>query len=372
MGTPENPRFLGIGKVVHPLASLMSRERVATLDGIRGVAILMVLAGHTAANYQPMGENLRRWLVAYANAGAGVRLFFVLSGYLITGLLLQEQAGSGRISLTGFYWRRGLRIFPAFYTYLLVVTVLNFWWPGGITLETWTAAATFTWNYALLWVRLPPEGYWNIGHLWTLALEQQFYLVWPVVLVCAGVRRSWWVALALFGWCPLARLGSYFLFPTERGLLGMMFHTGVDSLMAGCAAAILLQSPVVRGQLSAKGPAGAWVAGAWLLLLSPLAGEILHGFPIACGFTLDALAASWLIAWVHVSPVPVVKKILGQGLLPALGIISYSLYLWQQVFLSPTGPLANGHIILPWLGAGAAALMSYYLVEKTALRLKAH
>ena len=103
----------------------MSPDRSDPLDGLRGVAILWVLAGHIAQNYSPLDETARRWLTAFANARAGVRLFFVLSGYLITSLLLKEQASSGRISLPPFYRRRARRIFPAFYVYLLVLVVLS-------------------------------------------------------------------------------------------------------------------------------------------------------------------------------------------------------------------------------------------------------
>ena len=125
-----------------------AKDRVGTLDGIRGVAILMVLAGHSAQNYSPMAPSLRRWLTVFANSNGGVRLFFVLSGYLITQLLLQEFTRTGSIRLGRFYLRRALRIFPAFYAYLIAVAVVSFWDPQGVTVRTWLAAATFTWNYA--------------------------------------------------------------------------------------------------------------------------------------------------------------------------------------------------------------------------------
>jgi len=330
----------------------------------------MVVAGHAALNYQPMNEGLRRWLVAFSNSGLGVRLFFVLSGYLITSLLLQEHAKRGTISLRAFYLRRVLRIFPAFYTFLLTLTVLSLWIPSGLTPSTWTASATFTWNYAHTWVNPPPEGTWNLGHFWTLALEEQFYLLWPLTLRLAGIRRALYIAVALVIWCPLARLGTYFLFPAERGYVVMMFHTGSDSIMVGCAAALLMQFAPVRKKFARVASAGAWVAVGWMGVLSPLSGEMIRGFPIFAGITLDALASAWIILWArHALPLGI-EKLLGRGLLPALGTISYSLYLWQQLFLSPTGWLAAGRV-LPACGAAvAAACLSYWLIEKPALRLK--
>ena len=149
-----------------------------------------------------------------------------------------------------------------------------------------------------------------------------------------------------------------------------MFHTAADSLMAGCAVAILVQSEPVRMMLRHRGWSAALVAAVWLLLVSPLLGFYLRGFPVVAGITLDALAASCLIAWVHYAPSRIVNAGLGRGLLPALGVISYSLYLWQQIFLSPSGGLSSGHIVLPWLGAVTAAVLSYWLVEKPALQFK--
>ena len=347
----------------------MKPGRIPVLDGIRGIAILLVLAGHTAQNYQPLDESVRRWLSVFANPGAGVRLFFVLSGYLITQLLLEEQAATSTTSLRRFYGRRILRIFPAFYAYLLVALLVNAFRSAELAPGAWIAAGTFTWNYAFLWTSAPPVIYWDLGHLWTLAVEQQFYLVWPVLLLWLGPRRGLWLALALIAWCPVARVATYFLFPAQRGYIGMMFHTAADSIMAGCAMAILVQSEPVRALLR-RGSTWAAIATAWLLILSPVLGATLRGFPAVAGITLDALAAGWLIAWVHYAPSPLVTAGLGRGVLPALGVISYSLYLWQQLFLSPTGWLASGKTVLPWLCALTAAVASYRLVEKPVLRFK--
>jgi peptidoglycan/LPS O-acetylase OafA/YrhL len=204
-----------------------------------------------------------------------------------------------------------LRIFPAFFAYLLTITVLSSWQPMGVNRDTLIAAATFTWNYLAFWAT-PPSDIWPLGHLWTLALEQQFYLLWPVVLLLVGRRRAFWIAVGLMLWCPVARVGSYYLFPAQRGFLGMMFHTGVDSLMAGCAAALLLTSPTWREWLESRRP-GATITAltlTWLLLLSPLLSQLVRGFSVAFGLTLDAMAASFIVAWVHYAPTLRIQKVL--------------------------------------------------------------
>jgi peptidoglycan/LPS O-acetylase OafA/YrhL len=348
----------------------VTANRWAPLDGIRGIAILFVVAGHIAANYAPLDPVLRRWLVAFANAEAGVRLFFVLSGYLITTLLVREHLETGGISLKNFYYRRLLRIFPACYFYLAALVVFGFFRSTGVTPSSFTAAATFTWNYGFLWVSTEADGWWNFGHLWTLALEQQFYLLWPLVLIRVGLQRALTVALAIAVWSPIARVATYYLFPTQRGFVGAMLHTGMDSLMIGAAAALLLQREPWQQFLRSHARRGAAAAVIWLALLSPLAGEVRHGFPLVAGYTLDALAAAWLIACAHRTTIPGMARVLGSRALTWLGLISYSLYLWQQPFLSPRGPLQAGNFWWPLVCSFAVACFSYRVIEQPALRLK--
>jgi peptidoglycan/LPS O-acetylase OafA/YrhL len=348
--------------------------RIKNLDGLRGIAILMVLAGHVASNYQPLEPGLRRWLVALANSGGGVRLFFVLSGYLITKLLLVEWRRDRRISLRKFYRRRVVRIFPAYYAYLGVLALWAWWRPVDIGWRSWIAAATFTWNYSSRWIPADSGVPWELGHTWTLAMEQQFYLLWPVVLLLLGPRRAVWAALTLVVWCPLARVGSYYLFPDQRGALTLMFHTGSDSLMMGCAAALLAApggSASGMGWLRARGAAVAGWGAVWLLLISPVAGELIRGFPVALGYTLDAAAAAWIVVWSDLAPSPAASRLLGSRLLTGLGGLSYSLYLWQQPFLAPGGGLSRGRLLLPLAGALAAAGLSLWLIERPCLQWQA-
>lgn len=348
----------------------MSADRIRTLDGIRGVAILLVVAGHATQNLAGIPDEVRRWLVAFANPGAGVRLFFVLSGYLITMLLVNEQTTTGSISLGQFYWRRMLRIFPAFYCFLAALLVIELWRPAGHTVASFLTAGSFTWNYGFLWLRIPGDASWSTGHLWTLALEQQFYLLWPVLLVLLGRKKALWIAVALVFWCPFARVGSYLLFPDVRGYLGMMLHTGVDSIMMGCAAAILVQSPEFRNWIRENHGNLLRASLAWLLVISPVLTTLIRGSSIAFGFSGEAVAASALILALHHGPANAAGGVFARGVLPALGLISYSLYLWQQLFLSSerlTSPVA---LTLGLCGAVITATLSYIVIEKPPLRLK--
>lgn len=347
----------------------MADHRIRNLDGIRGIAIALVLAGHSVARLSISSGGPNKWCEAFANPGAGVRLFFVLSGYLITSILIKEKARTGSVSLRNFYLRRILRIFPAFYVFLVLLAILNWRWELGVDNASLAAAGTFTWNYAALWHQ-PPPGSWYVGHLWTLSLEQQFYLLWPATIATLGMRRSTIVAAGLIVWCPLARLATYALFPAQRGMTGMMFHTGIDSIMVGCAAALLVAQPQWASRLRQHRRVLLLCSLIWLALVSPVASVLIRGFGISAGFTGDAVAAAVLVACAHLAPPSWLSRVLGRGPLPFLGIISYSLYLWQQLYLGTAGPLGR----VPLTGALAlglvTALLSYLLVERPALRLK--
>ena len=168
------------------------------LDGVRGVAVLAVVLSHVN-RILPVswsGAEVRRvtdggWL--------GVDVFFVLSGFLITALLLDEQGLRGRISFGAFYMRRALRLLPALY-FMLVCYAIYTYWAGLPVTAMWqsTLGAVF---YVTNWLAiLKPEAIApGTGHLWSLAVEEQFYLVWPLLLTLAfGLnRRARWVIPAM-------------------------------------------------------------------------------------------------------------------------------------------------------------------------------
>jgi peptidoglycan/LPS O-acetylase OafA/YrhL len=148
-----------------------------SLDGLRAVSILLVILGHGVGTgksqldlHSPVLEKL-----FFSHSAIGVRTFFIISGFLITTLLLREKSNFGYISLPAFYTRRCLRILPAFFFYLLVIVVLDrtgfVQLPAGNLLY----AVTYTMNFN-------PNPYWYTGHFWSLSVEEQFYLLWPLAL----------------------------------------------------------------------------------------------------------------------------------------------------------------------------------------------
>ena len=140
------------------------------LDGLRAVAIIIVLISHYTINTRYEGV---------LGGDIGVEIFFVISGFLITSLLLKEQVNKGSISLKYFYIRRFLRIIPVAYLFLLTVYVLNRYLNLGVSLRSIILAGLFTTNIGIPGFRAHS---WYVGHFWSLSVEEQFYLTFPFLL----------------------------------------------------------------------------------------------------------------------------------------------------------------------------------------------
>ena len=155
-----------------PAASI---ARIPSLDGLRTLSIFLVIALHTIQRYAINHTVSTVWYGIF-NGSTGVLIFFVISGYLITRLLLNEHQKSGSISLRGFYLRRAMRILPPLYVYVAVLLILG--WAGrlAITKLDIVSALFFFHNYA-------PSSMWALEHFWSLSTEEQFYLIWPCILL---------------------------------------------------------------------------------------------------------------------------------------------------------------------------------------------
>jgi peptidoglycan/LPS O-acetylase OafA/YrhL len=167
-----------------------SPSKIPYLDGLRGYSILTVVIAHCLQSV-----HLPQWLMPakllFGNGVLGVDIFFAISGFLITTLLLREWQQSGSISLRAFYERRVARIFPAAYTYIAIIAVLAMIGVVQIRWDAFFAASFFTWNYGtLLNLFAGSKDIQLFNHFWSLSLEEQFYLLWPGCLLLFGPQRS--------------------------------------------------------------------------------------------------------------------------------------------------------------------------------------
>lgn len=335
--------------------------RIPSLDGLRGISILLVLLGHWA-----LSDHAPRWLTPFGHFGnIGVRFFFIISGLLITTLLLKERGRTGSISIRQFYLRRVFRIFPAAYFLILVIAIFAAW--GRIALRPGEVlyASIFLMNYhdfrALY-----------LGQLWSLAVEEQFYLFWPALLLLAGLRRSIRFAWVLVLTVPLLRAFMWYGLHASDTAMTKHFESVADALMLGCLLAVYFNTlgnwawyrrlqafPVVF----LGGAFGLVLAGNALFLVTP------GGFYV-WGQSLANVGTALVVDWAIRNPDVTAGRLLNARPLVLLGVLSYSLYLWQNPFL--LGSANSVWTSYPYnLGfAFAAALASYFLIEKPFLQLK--
>jgi peptidoglycan/LPS O-acetylase OafA/YrhL len=337
--------------------------RIPSLDGLRAVSIGMVILAHlSGTRFFPSLVTGRRDV-----GNIGVRIFFVISGFLITTLLLQELAEKGRVSLKLFYLRRSLRIFPCAYVYIGVAALLS--WTGFMALHSTDLlhAVTYTVNYQ----QLRP---WHTIHLWSLSVEEQFYLIWPVLLFLLGSKRGLQVAGAVLVLAPATRLVMWWLVPELRWSIGTAFQTNADALAAGCVLA------GVRAKLWSSSAYSRFQQSAAFLSI-PVLGVISGSFISYDRFPLSLVAAGIGMSILNLSialcidrcvrhHTDIVGRFLNWRPMVFIGVLSYSLYLWQEPFLNRLSNYPINWFPLNLVCVAAAALASYYLVERPFLDLR--
>jgi peptidoglycan/LPS O-acetylase OafA/YrhL len=314
-------------------------KRIPSLDGLRAVAISLVVLGHWAeVHYQS--------IVAGAFASLGRRIFFVLSGYLITTLMIKEYGKTSTIRLRRFYVRRAYRILPAAIAFMLPVFVI-FW--HDLRWYHMAAAMFYVVNFDFTHP-------WFIGHLWSISVQEQFYFLWPSVL------KKWYryrvtIPVVVIVFAPIYRVTCHFL--GLHGRADETFPAVADILAIGCLVAIFeTQIPTIKG----------WWAALMIcpVVLVPIHMGMLrfHTTPLLLLVWWPALHLS--IAGLLIHAVQKCYWVLNVEPVAWLGKISYGLYLWQQLFAYGSHPRPLYFVLL----AVGMATASYYLLEQPMLRLR--
>ncbi len=325
------------------------RARIPTLDGWRAVSISFVLLSHSASGFDTsVYEALRLF------GANGVLVFFAISGLLITKLLLEEADANGRIALRAFYVRRCFRILPVVLLYLAFLTI------SGLTRTPGELAASLFFYRNYLPFNL--AGIYTF-HFWSLAVEEQFYAFWPGLMRLTGNRFVWPTALTLslgtaaWRWAAVA----LHLIDTKSVPPGSRTDFTLDSMLMGALTACILHRTESRLWLRrALHPA------VWLCLAA--ATVALCVFTVPFGDFLKATTIPLLLAGTILNPDWPVSRLLEREPMCLLGRISYSVYIWQQMFLLPAwipnrlGPLQLFPFSL--LACLACASASYHWLEK--------
>ena len=335
--------------------------RIPSLDGFRGISIILVLLGHLVgtAGFPPSAAPIiHNGYLDVANLG--VRVFFVISGLLITLLLLRELEKTGRVSLRHFFFRRAFRILPAYIAFVVVTIVA---WRAGLVSLTGrdlAHALTFTVNY-------DASRSWGIGHLWSLSVEEQFYLLWPSLIALGGLARGvrWARALLVIG--PLARLTWITLAPDATDLNGSTFETAADAVAAGCLLAVYRETWWKSATFRERLLSNVWLPIGWAIALGL---ALRTRSQLVLGIPLQNICIALTIERAVRDPSGMLSRVLNWKPLASIGLLSYSIYLWQQHFLNRG--VAGTFTAFPANIAVAAvlALVSYFWVEQPMLRLR--
>lgn len=336
-------------------------NHLPALDGLRAVAVFTVVASHSNLPLRVPGD-------------LGVSAFFVLSGFLITRLLVRERERTGEVSIRQFYLRRTLRIFPAYYAFLLLSYALDTHAGQQWSNTLLANSLTYTVNYFNAFHHHPST---SVAHAWSLAVEEQFYLLWPLafIILAARGRRALVTGVSLAALAAVAWRSWLFLgVQVDASYVYNAFDTRLDNLAVGCllALAVDYESIVAAAGTVAK---RSWfpIVTLALLLTSRLAMPDSYHYSI--GFTVDAL----LVATLIVQLLQLYRTRLWRWLeWPAvryLGAISYPIYLYHQWGAS-VGRRIAGDAHAFEFAAGVMATIalatgSYYVIERPFLKLKA-
>ena len=349
-------------------------RHMPALDGVRAIAILIVMVYHL------------EWLIPelhpYVKGGfLGVDVFFVLSGFLITSILLSEKEKTGGVSLLNFYIRRCLRLIPAFWLFLIGIYVF-----GSFLLPQFQSGLVYGRNdflyaitYTMNWFSATNTGFdSNLNHSWSLAIEEQFYIIWSLILFTAfsGKWKNKHILLLTLGLIAVLCLSRVIRASagTDWRVLYYSTDTRIDSLLMGCSASMLFVWKILPTDV---------INRAWFRLL--LLGSIIGSFVVLFAFSHESIglyivglpvftiAIAIMLFWLVSSENTVVHRLLSNNVLRWIGNISYSLYLWHYLMYEyakkefiPSG----SQIFVAVALAFAMAAASYYLVEKPFLRLK--
>ena len=366
---------------------------VPALDGIRGLAILMVMVYHLTLLPGRAGID-RAWAAVAAFGWAGVDLFFVLSGFLITGILCEARGGHPGAYFRNFYARRTLRIFPLYYAVMVLLLVVlprlphpqaaRYGEVGGEQLWYWTYLSNFA-------IGLRHE--WNLGSIdvsWSLAIEEQFYLVWPAVVLLLGRRALMSFCAAVVAVAVLSRT-ALTLGGGHPIAISVLTPCRMDALALGAFLALAVRGPGGVAALVSRARLGAVVS---LLLLVPLfvaqgpKWGVVHGPGQMIGYSLLGVfyACILLLAVSRPGRSPL-NRLFSQRWLTTFGRYSYALYLFhlpigvclRESVLRPgripalLGSHLPGQLLFYAAGIGlslAAALVSWRFYESPLLGLK--
>jgi peptidoglycan/LPS O-acetylase OafA/YrhL len=336
-------------------------KRIPSLDGFRAISILLILFCHSRLSGifpEPLNDIARQ-------AEVGVTVFFVISGFLITNLLLTEESKNNQINIKAFYIRRAFRIIPVYALYIAFILVWRNFETFGLSKNNLIHVLTFTVNF---------DKYkdWFLGHFWSLSVEEQFYLFWPAILLI--FRKHLKIVLAvLVAYSCIARVVAH-KFPEFETISLSPFFIYSDAIFIGAFGGILFfENPeLFKHKIFSSWPAKLVAICLFLLFVYTTEHGKLALISLPFGNAIISLSILFLITAYIFPSDNIVYKFLNNKIIVHIGVLSYSIYIWQQFFF--IGELRGFWRTFPYnIGViYAVSLGSYYLWERPFLKLKRH
>jgi peptidoglycan/LPS O-acetylase OafA/YrhL len=351
-----------LNKPVTRISEVISQKYFPSLNGLRGISIIIVVMCHLNLVWN-------FWYLTIFNGPLGVCIFFVLSGFLITTLCLKEQKQAGSLSLKNFYIRRVLRILPVAYLYVFVVFLLDQFFNLQIPWFQYLGAIFFVNNVSYF---RSHHDVAQLGHYWSLSVEEQFYIIFPFILKWNRKVFFWCLLFIIIVLPILCTLAEVFK-SIDVGVIYYFTHYFIkfQAIAVGCLLAIL----AFNGKLDNR----------WFLSSYKVAGNLIAVFLIFY-LSFDSfysvksifinLIIAILIAYIVISNIvpseDFIYRFLNYRFLSLIGILSYSIYIWQQVFIIKDDRLPRLLNSLPFnlIFLAIVSSLSYFFYEKYFLKLK--
>lgn len=356
-----------------PVPLWLYRGQVPGLDGLRAIAVLLVVMAHSHHSNGFPESPLMNYV--FNEGQIGVDVFFVISGFLITTLLVREIDRDEKVNLKRFYIRRFIRIIPAYACLLAVVAILQSQGYFDLKMRDWIGALTYTTNFLY-------KPSWELGHSWSLSVEEHFYLIWPFVLYLGGTKWGWRFGVGCLVVCGVLRTAIAFgapavIFPEGTTLHDVSYcaqmaedwtFTRLDTITFGCVLALACRSDRMRDWLDrVTNPEMMWIY--LVILCVSITFTQSSKYNLCVSYTLNGFLIAMLM-WGCIRSEGILKRILSIPLFVAIGHASYSIYLWQQLSINPrlSGWVHRFPQNVPL--ALAVGFLFYWILEKPLNRLK--
>lgn len=345
------------------LSTAINQKYYPSLNGIRGISIIIVILSH----FHLSGNIIYSYIF---NGSLGVNIFFVLSGFLITTLCIKEQNLTGNLSLKEFYIRRILRIFPVAYLYIAVIFILNFIFHLGVAKLQFLGSLFYLMN--LSYFKNIPNP-WLTGHYWSLSIEEQFYIIFPFVLK-KSFKVFFYSIVFLVAVLPLLYTLQEFYGPLRNGILYAFIRYFImfQPIATGCLFSLLSFKKVFDHTWLSSTKVMGNVLAIFLIIFLKHDPYIYWATHVVYVNLLISVLTGYIIVSNIMPAKDFIYRILNTKILSSIGILSYSIYIWQEIFTSQDMRLPKYMVAFPYnlLFILIVPLLSYFFYEKYFLKLK--